>query len=248
MIAPDGLCSLKSVPAGSERGARAAAARQLALVDAERVRRFLAGDESAFGEIVAAHREPLHALALSFLKNHADAEEITQDAFIRAHRGLRDFRGESSLATWLHRIALNLARNRYWYFHRRHRHASFSLDAAFSASNPSTFADLVSTDAPDPARSAVTDEFSSLVADCMALLGERSRHILTLRNTLNRSYRDIAAEFGISVGTVKSRIARARATLRRLLAEACPEFEEGTRPVAWLEPMRTGPGVNRICA
>lgn len=248
MIAPAGLCSLKSEPDRPTRGARSAATRQEALDDSARVQRFLDGDEAAFGEIVATHREQIHALAFSFLKVHADAEEITQDTFIRAHRGLRKFRGDSSLATWLHRIAVNLARNRYWYFHRRRRHVSISLDATFSESNAASFADLVSSDAPDPMRTAVTDEFTRLVNECMARLGEWPRTILTLRNTLNRSYVEIANEFGISVGTVKSRIARARVSLRRLLAEACPEFGEGSGPAAWLETGRPGPGITRICA
>lgn len=212
------------------------------------MQRFLGGDTDAFAEIMSVHRGTIHTLALSFLKNHADAEEITQDTFIRAHRGLREFRGDSSLATWLHRIALNLARNRYWYFHRRRRHVSVSLDAAFSETNTASFADLVSTDAPDPTRVAVTEEFARLVNECMARLGERPRRILNLRNTLNRSYIEIARETGISVGTVKSRIARARVNLRRLLAEACPEFGEGTRPMAWLEPVRSSQGITRICA
>jgi RNA polymerase sigma-70 factor (ECF subfamily) len=248
MIAPAGLCALQPVPVRAERGARAALARQEAKDDAERVRRFLAGDEEAFGEIVAVHRERIHALALSFLRNHADAEEITQDTFIRAHRGLRYFRGEAALATWLHRIALNLARNRYWYFRRRQRHATLSLDAAFSEINPVTYAERVVTDEADPARAAVTREFSRVVSVCMARLGDRPREILTLRNTLNRSYREIAGEIGISVGTVKSRVARARAALRELLAEACPEFGVDAPPVAWLEPIRPGPGVTAICA
>ena len=254
MIAPASLlCSLQSETSETEterpeRGARTALARQQAADDAARVQRFLGGDTDAFAEIMSVHRGTIHTLALSFLKNHADAEEITQDTFIRAHRGLREFRGDSSLATWLHRIALNLARNRYWYFHRRRRHVSVSLDAAFSETNTASFADLVSTDAPDPTRVAVTEEFARLVNECMARLGERPRRILNLRNTLNRSYIEIARETGISVGTVKSRIARARVNLRRLLAEACPEFGEGTRPMARLEPVRSSQGITRICA
>jgi RNA polymerase sigma-70 factor (ECF subfamily) len=248
MIAPVGLCALQSEPDRPERGARSALARQQAADDAARVQRFLGGDTDAFAEIMSVHRGPIHTLALSFLKNHADAEEITQDTFIRAHRGLREFRGDSSLATWLHRIALNLARNRYWYFHRRRRHVSVSLDAAFTETNPASFAELVHSDAPDPMREAVTEEFTRLVSECMARLGERPRRILNLRNTLNRSYIEIARETGISVGTVKSRIARARVTLRKLLAEACPEFDPGARPVAWFEPVRPGPGITRICA
>jgi len=70
-------------------------------------------DEDAFGEIVTRHRQKMFSIALSHLGNHADAEEIAQDTFIRAYRGLASFRGDSSLATWLYRIAFNLSRNRY---------------------------------------------------------------------------------------------------------------------------------------
>src|SRR5688572_17146607 len=76
--------------------------------DAVLVRRFIDGDESAFVEIVERHREKIYSVVGSFLKNRADAEEIVQDTFIRAYRGLVRFRGDSSLATWLHRIAVNL--------------------------------------------------------------------------------------------------------------------------------------------
>lgn len=248
MIAPAGPCPSKPVPVRAERGARAALARQEAKEDAERVRRFLTGDEEAFGEIVATHRERIHLLALSFLKNHADAEEITQDTFIRAHRGLQNFRGDAALATWLHRIALNLARNRYWYFRRRHRHLTHSFDAVLSENHPATYAERVAADESDPARAAVAGEFSRIVSVCMARLGDRPREILNLRNTLNRSYREIAGEVGISVGTVKSRVARARAALRELLVEACPEFGVDAPPVAWFEPVRPGPGVTGIFA
>ena len=96
-------------------------------IDAELARRFNAGDETAFNEIVSRYRGKIYGLTFGLLHNAADAEEITQDTFIRAYRGLSRFRGDSSLATWLHRIAVNLARNRYWYFFRRRRHSSGSL-------------------------------------------------------------------------------------------------------------------------
>ena len=86
------------------------------ILDVDLVQRFNGGDESAFEEIMNRHKTRIFAAAMALLRNHADAEEITQDTFVRAHRGLAAFRGDSSLATWLHRIAVNLARNRYWYF------------------------------------------------------------------------------------------------------------------------------------
>src|SRR5579883_1178027 len=102
------------------------AAQAGAIEDTELVRRFVGGDETAFVEIMRRYQAKIFAVAHSLLHNHADAEEITQDTFIRAHRNLPRFRGDSSLATWLHRIAVNLARNRYWYFFRRKRHATLS--------------------------------------------------------------------------------------------------------------------------
>ena len=249
MISPaDPSSSSKPASAKSGDAERISLSRQQAIHDAELVRRFNAGDESAFVEIMTRHRERMFAVAFAMLKNRADAEEIAQDAFIRAHRGLAKFRGDASLATWLHRIALNLARNRYWYFFRRRRHLTLSLDCNVSDDNQATFSDLVATEASGPAREAVTVEFTELVAVCMERLGERPREILTLRNALNRSYGEISRELGISVGTVKSRIARARASLRALLAEACPEFGPDAQPVAWFDPVRPAGGVETICA
>ena len=94
--------------------------------------RFNGGEEQAFAEITTRHRERMFSVAFAMLRNNADAEEIVQDTFIRAYRGLATFRGDSSLACWLHRIAVNLARNRYWYFFRRRRHLSISIDMLHS--------------------------------------------------------------------------------------------------------------------
>jgi len=208
------------------------------LADAELVRRFNGGDESAFLEIMRRHQAKILHVALGLLRNHADAEEIAQDTFIRAHRGLANFRGDSALATWLHRIALNLSRNRYWYFFRRGRHTTWSFDTAFSDDNQATLASLVASDAPSPVREAATNEFAELVAECMELLGPGHRDILTRRNVLNCSYHEIAAALGISIGTVKSRIARARVSLRVLLAKACPEFPPDAAPSEWFDTAR----------
>src|SRR4051794_6999461 len=117
--------------------------RSAAAQDAELVRRFNAGDESAFVEIVARHREKIFGVALGVLKNRSDAEEIAQDTLIRAHRGLAKFRGDSSLATWLHHVAVNLSRNRYWYYFRRRRHATISLQCPVFDDGAGTLADLM---------------------------------------------------------------------------------------------------------
>ena len=211
-----------------------------AIEDAEFVKRFNGGDESAFIEIMDRHRGRIFAAAMALLKNRADAEEITQDTFIRAHRGLSNFRGDSSLATWLHRIAVNLARNRYWYFFRRRRHATLSLDAAIGESGDATFADLLSAADPDPSQEASRGDFTGAVESCMERLEASHRMILTMRSILDQSYEEIANALGINVGTVKSRIARARERLRALLEEECPEFARDSEPSGWFERARAG--------
>ncbi len=220
-----------------------------AAFDAALVSRFNAGDDTAFLTIMERYQAKIFATVLNLLHNRADTEEIVQDTFIRAHRGLAKFRGDSSLATWLYRIAVNLARNRYWYFFRRRRQDSLSLDHALGEDNDATFADLVASTSQDPAQEAAHDEFASLVTTCMERLDHRHREILTMRNILNLSYDEIAQSLGINVGTVKSRIARARENLRELLAATCPEFTPDTPSSDYFIPARSTYGQPAIaCA
>ena len=213
------------------------------------VGRFTSGDESAFIEIMDLYRGKIFAVTLGLLRNHADAEEITQDTFIRAHRGLMKFRGDSALSTWLYRIAVNLSRNRYWYFFRRRRHDSVSLDCTLSEGATGTFSDLIADVSHDPAQETVVTEFSELVDRCMAQLDTPHREILTLRNVQHRTYDEIALALGINVGTVKSRIARARSQLQTRLSEAFPEFSPDTAPRQWfLNSQSTYGGFATACA
>lgn len=213
---------------GNERDRALAESKAEAAYDAGLVKRYNTGDESAFVEIMDRYHGRILGLAMNLLRNRADAEEIAQDAFIRAHRGLANFRGDSSLATWLYRIALNLARNRYWYFFRRRRQDSISIDRPFGEEAGATLGDFIPADHGDPAQEAVTNEFAYLIATCMEKLDSRHREILTMRNTLHLPYEDIARALSINVGTVKSRIARARESLRKLISETAPEFNQET--------------------
>ena len=230
---------LESSCPATDHASQAATALPETMHDTELVRRFNTGDEDAFVEIVSRHREKMFCVALGHLRNHADAEEITQDVFIHAYRGLARFRGDSSLSTWLHCIAFNLSRNRYGYYFRRHRHETGSFDCTLSDDNSATFADLIASDGPDPARAAANHEFLEHVAVCLGKLNAHQREILTLRNHLDHSYEEIAASLGISLGTVKSRLARAREALRTLLDQMYGECEPGTSsPFLWFEPNR----------
>lgn len=232
--------SRSSTSDGTSDSAREAA------YDAVLISRFAAGDESAFVEMMNRYHGKIFGLAHNLLRNTADAEEIAQDTFIRAHRGLATFRGDSSLATWLYRIALNLSRNRYWYFFRRRRQDSVSLERPLSDESDATFADFIAADAQNPVQETVTQEFTDLIAECMEKLDARHREILTMRNILNLPYEEIARALRINVGTVKSRIARARENLRKLLAETAPEFSTEADPSDFFMNSRTAYGCHAI--
>ncbi len=206
--------------------------------DAVLVGRFNEGDDAAFGAIMDRYRRRMWAVAFRVLRNHADAEEIAQDTFLRAHRGLAEFRGDCSLSTWLHRIALNLARNRYWYFFRRQRHAAMSMEMPLGSENPVSLGDLIASEEMGPVREANTAEFAELVERCMAGLAAESAEILTLRCEGNQSYAQISRTLGLSVGTVKSRLSRARERLRTAMQLACPEFANVDESGDWFDAVR----------
>lgn len=181
------------------------------------IERIKNGDSAAYNDMVSRYWDRIFARVFNLLKNQQDAEEVTQDAFIRAHRGLKNFRGDASFSTWLHQIATNLARNRYWYWFRRKRDQSMSFDHKLTADGDLTLEDVVHCKDENPSESAVTQEFVDKVSECMIDLSEKHREVLVLRNVKNLSYEEISKKLNISVGTVKSRIARARDNLRELM-------------------------------
>lgn len=238
------IAPVASSKRAGDRAAATEANRARAAIDAELVRRFNAGDETAFVEIVGYYRDTMFHIAYRHLRNHADAEEIAQDTFIRAHRSLARFRGDSSLAAWLYRVTLNLTYNRYAYFFRRCRHTSISLDATFQEDENATLADLIACTAPGPIRETACSELSAIIVRCTDELAANHQEVLALRMAEHRSYRYIGRTLGISIGTVKSRLARARTKLRARLSLACPEFGLEDSPTSFLEPIRaTASGV-----
>jgi RNA polymerase sigma-70 factor (ECF subfamily) len=178
-----------------------------------------AGDNVAFSELVSLYQDRIFAKVLGILRNRQDAEEITQDTFIRAQRGLPAFRGTSSFSTWLYQIATNLARNRYWYWWRRRRDSSLSLDCPIGEESDMTLVDVLPDEELSPVELTINNEFVNRVSECMGELKNAHREILVMRNVKNMAYEDIAEELGLSIGTVKSRIARARDALRSLMGE-----------------------------
>lgn len=187
------------------------------ITDNSLVDRCRQGDAAAFDHIVNRYWDRIFARAYQLLNNKEDAEEIAQDTFIRAQRGLDNFRGDASISTWLYQIATNLSHNRYWYWWRRKRSASVSIDESFGDSESLTLENLLPDSQETPGEAALTQEFINQVSVCMKELSPKHREVLTLRNVHNLSYEEIAEELNISVGTVKSRIARARDSLREHL-------------------------------
>ena len=193
-----------------------AKAQEVAL-DRLLVDRFRNGDSSAFDEMVTRHWDRIYAMVHQLLRNPQDAEEVTQDAFIRAHRGLANFRGDSAFSTWLYQIATNLARNRYWYWWRRKRDRTVSFDQPVGEDNDTPLSEVFAGESVKPDDETSTHELVDRIAAGMEKLSARHREILILRNVKNLSYEEISQILGISVGTVKSRIARARDSLREII-------------------------------
>lgn len=190
------------------------------------VDRVKAGDDRAFAEICERYRSQIFGHVSRLLRNTQDAEEVTSDTFIRAMRGLANFRGDSALKTWIYQIATNLARNRYWYWKRRRRDAHLSVDAPLSEDGDGTFADVIPNPDDDVVRGIEQREFQDQIARSMEYLSAKHREILLLLTLKHMSYDQIATALGISVGTVKSRIARAREDLRAKLT-----LQTADRPV-----------------
>ena len=176
--------------------------------------RFRAGDLTAFDELVGRYWTRIYSRVVYLLKNRQDAEEVTQDAFLRARQGLENFRGDSSFSTWLFQIATNLSHNKYWYWFRRKRHASIALEQSVLDDGGATLFDILPTDEDDPRCVSLNQEFVDRVSECIEYLTEGHREILTLRIEQDLSYQEISEKLQISVGTVKTRIARARENLR----------------------------------
>lgn len=172
------------------------------------------GDVTAFNQLVTQHWDRIFSRAFALLRNREDAEEVAQDTFLRAQRALPGFEGGAAFGSWLYRIATNLSHNKYWYWRARGKASSFSLDAPVGEEQDGSWHDLIADEAIGPCREVVNNEFVSRVADGLEKLKPRYREILILRIVKNMDYEEIAEELELSIGTVKSRISRAREALR----------------------------------
>ena len=171
------------------------------------------GEIAAFETLMRAYENRVYTLALRSTGSEHDAADITQEVFLRAWRNLDSFRGDSSLSTWLYRVCTNLcvdlARK------KTGEGASASIDDEESPA--AAVADPVRMNRPEEA--AENNELRQELQYALSQLSEEHRRIVILRDVGGLSYADIARTLGLEEGTVKSRLARARAALRRILTE-----------------------------
>jgi len=185
--------------------------------EASLVRRCAAGEEAACAEMVAEHQRMVVQLAMNLLGDRDEAHDLSQEVFLRVFRTIHRFRGQSSLRTWIYRIAVNQARNRHRFWRRRHRADQVSLDAHMAVHGDW----LPSNDAwPDSV--LAQRELAARLQRALDGLPFGQRTAIVLREVDGLSYEDIAYSLGVAVGTVKSRLTRARQALRIALCEERP--------------------------
>ena len=180
------------------------------------VQRCAAGDDQACTELVEAHQRMVYQLALYLLGDHDDALDLSQEVFLRVFRTLRGFRGQSTLRTWIYRIVINQARNRQRWWRRRRRADQVSLDEHASSHGELTARSEVSS----PDRIYDQKEIAERLWRAVNQLPFEQKSAIVLREIHGLSYEEIAFSVGVVVGTVKSRLARARDTLREELRGA----------------------------
>lgn len=188
------------------------------------VSRAQAGDEAALEALLSACQDRVYRTALRFSAGDEEsAAELAQEVLVAAYRKIRKFRGDSRLHTWLYRITANLAKNRYVVQNRERKRFS-SLDAPLGddSGRPRDFADS----GVDPRQAAAGREMFELLQQRLDDLEPEWREVIVLRFFEDQSYEEIAEALDLPLGTVKSRISRARKALRELMKDALDEAGE----------------------
>ena len=180
----------------------------------ERLRR---GEAAAFERLVAEHSSDVYALLYRLTADAEEARDLTQETFLRAFQSITRFRGEANLKTWIYRIAVNQARNRWRWWRRRKRDVTVSLDATDERHTQPLGATLRDNDALDPEQETLAHEREGQLREALLGLRQSYREAVILRDVEGFSYEEIADTLEISIGTVKSRISRGRLELRRKL-------------------------------
>jgi RNA polymerase sigma-70 factor (ECF subfamily) len=180
-----------------------------------------AGSEEAFAWLIARYHQPIYSLLARTVRDRADAADLTQEVFIKVFRGVGGFHGESSLRTWIYRIALREASNqrRWW---ARHKQNEIGIEQEISESEsgpPVRLKDLLVDPGESPFDAAVQAETRERVERALGEVPEPYRTTLILRDIEGFVYEEVAEMQGVNLGTVKSRLVRGRACLKAILTQ-----------------------------
>jgi RNA polymerase sigma-70 factor, ECF subfamily len=178
--------------------------------EAALIQRCTARDEDACSELVSEHQRMVYQLSLNLLGDHNEALDLSQEVFLRVFRTIHTFRGHAALRTWIYRIVINQARNRQRWWRRRHRAQQISLDEHIR--NHGELPEAGNGGSPD--RVLGQKQLAERIWTALDRLPFDQRTALVLREIDGLSYEEIGFSLGIAVGTVKSRLARAREALR----------------------------------
>jgi RNA polymerase sigma-70 factor (ECF subfamily) len=178
-----------------------------------------AGSEEAFAWLIARFHQPIYSLLARTVQDRADAADLTQEVFVKVFRGVKNFHGESSLRTWIYRIALHEASNqRRWWM--RHKQQEVPIDQETSESecgSPTQLIDTLMDPSESPFEAAVHTENRERVEAALKQVPEPFRTTLILRDIEGFVYDEVAEIQGVNLGTVKSRLVRGRACLKLIL-------------------------------
>lgn len=175
------------------------------LLDQELVEKVQSGDKTAYDHLVRKYQHKIILLVNRYVKDPSEAQDIAQEAFIKAYRALGNFRGDSAFYTWLYRIAINTAKN--YLVSRARRHTEFEVDV-YEAEQVQNLPQLKGLDTPE--RELLNDEIINAIQSAIDKLPEDMRVAIMLREFEGMSYEEIAQTMECPVGTVRSRIFRAR--------------------------------------
>ena len=195
-------------------------------VDAELVARVQRGDKRAYDLLVLKYQRKIMRLLSRMIREPSEVEDMAQEAFIKAYRALPQFRGDSAFYTWLYRIAINTARN--WQASSQRRPMSSSI---VSNEDDETFDQIDNlTDISTPESVLASRQVISTVNEAIDALPEELRTAIVLREIEGMSYEDIAQAMGCPIGTVRSRIFRAR---EAIAAQLRPVLDTGADTQRW---------------
>ncbi len=206
-IALRGHADLKQVASAASTEVRSAVEDQFL----DKLRR---GEAAAFERLVVERSSDVYALLYRLTSDAEEARDLTQETFLRAFQSISRFRGDADLKTWIYRIAINQARNRWRWWRRRRRDVTVSLDGNSGNSEQPLSASLRNVDAPDPEQETLAREREDQLREALLGLRPSYREAVILRDVEGFSYEEIATTLEISIGTVKSRISRGRLELR----------------------------------